>query len=100
MNDDQFQDLKQFIEATVSQSEARLRADLANKDDLADLRVELKGDIADLKTEIKADIARLEAKLDANVAGAGDAVATTNTSADDQLADLERRVTRLEHRAA
>lgn len=56
MNQDVIDDLRQFITATVSQQ----LADVATKDDIAELRNELKGDISSLDKKI----VRLDKKVD------------------------------------
>jgi hypothetical protein len=71
------EDLKQFIAITVGQSEARLREELANKEDLAQLET------------------RLTERMDDGFAGAGQGVVATQ----EDLDKLDRRVTRLEQRA-
>jgi chromosome segregation ATPase len=95
-NEELFTDLKQFIEATVSQAEQRLEVRMATKDDISDLR-----------TELKADIKVVDEKLDT----IQDAIADSFTHATDltnesingvenTLEDHEQRLHRLEHRAA
>lgn len=89
MNDDQMDDLKQFIAATVSQTEARLGGRIDG--------VETK--VGSLETKVD----RLEVKVDslrhemldgfAGVAGVVD-------PANDQLEDHEKRITSLEHQTA
>jgi hypothetical protein len=64
MNDDQLDDLKQFIATTVSQTEARLRNDLANK----------------------ADIVRIEQKIDDGFTGVGGAISDFNDDIDKRFA--------------
>ena len=61
---------KALVEAGASEDSARAAAgaipiakDLATKEDLADLRTELKQDIADLRTELTRDAAELRATL-------------------------------------
>lgn len=53
MNDDQIDDLKQFIDSKISQSEARLHSEVA------DMRIELKKEISDTRGELKEEIAQL-----------------------------------------
>jgi hypothetical protein len=89
-NEELLDDLKQFIEATVSQQ----MAGFATKDDLANFAT--KDDINGLKSDIKA----LDEKLDT----VQDAIAETLTHAlepiDASLHDHEQRLGRLEHRSA
>lgn len=83
MNDDKLDDLKQFIASTVTQTEQRLRDELASKDDLQSLRVELKAGIDNVRTEM-AD----------GFAGVGEAIESlhqTNTSVDQRLNRLEQQ---------
>ncbi|HKR81621.1 MAG TPA: hypothetical protein VJR27_01335 [Candidatus Saccharimonadales bacterium] len=77
-NEQLLEDLKQFIAVTVSQSEKRLRADMATKDDLVQV------------------VARLDTIQDA----VADALTQTNEALDATVQDHEHRITRLEHRAA
>ena len=84
MDEEQFDDLKQFIEATVSQSELRLKGELASKDDL-------------LKLEGKVD--SLEAKMDAGFAGVGEAIETLGDHIEARLDDHETRLSTLEQAA-
>jgi len=74
MNDDTVQDLKQFISTTVSQE----MANLATKD----------------------DINRLESKIDDLSGSVAEALENTNETTDTQLKDHDKRITRLERKAA
>lgn len=76
MNDNQLDDLKQFITATVSQA----TANMATKDDIANMAT-------------KDDIKRLEVKID-------DVDLKLDTISDvlnDRINDHETRLTKLEH---
>ncbi len=89
MNSDDFADviadLKQFITATVSQQTATLKTEIAaDTERIIDEKVGAM--IADAKQEI------LEA--------VGDSMTTHSEVIDEQIADLDTRVTRLEQRAA
>ncbi|MFZ1324242.1 MAG: hypothetical protein WAQ57_03745 [Candidatus Saccharimonadales bacterium] len=75
MNDDVINDLKQFITATVSQSEERITNELDNR-----------------ITRVESQISRLEQKVDDGFATIGDVISGTN----DQLADHEIRLSKLE----
>lgn len=75
-NEDLFTDLKQFIEATVSQSEQRFERHMDAKID--DLRSDISGQFDEVL----------------------DAIGERADNADRKLEDHERRLTRLEHRAA
>ena len=75
-NEELFEDFKQFISTTVSQSEKRLRADMVELED------------------------RLDQKLDTIQAAVAEALTQTNETLDTTVQDHEHRITRLEHRAA
>lgn len=79
MDEDQLNDLKQFITATVSQATAGMAA---------------KEDMANIAT--KEDIARLERKVDDGFAGVSEAVEQIN----EQCTEIDQRVTGLEQQAA
>lgn len=95
MTDDLIDDLKQFIEATISQG----LANVATKDDIATLDSK----IASLDSKVATLDSRIAA-LDTNVNGRLDEVnLRLDTIADAQaemLHDHEERITRLETRAA
>lgn len=92
-NEQLFEDLKQFIAATVTQQTSDVRGDIAQvKSDLA----EVKGDIADVKRNVE----RLEKKVDDGFAGIATIIETVNTRTDDLEDGVNVRLTRLEHRAA
>jgi polyhydroxyalkanoate synthesis regulator phasin len=82
-NEELFRDLKQFIEATVSQQLAQV----ATKDDIAAL---------------DGRISSLDRKLDQVQGTVADTLSHVADALDDheQVHDLERRVTRIEHRSA
>ncbi|MEV8440448.1 hypothetical protein AB0425_23965 [Actinosynnema sp. NPDC051121] len=88
-NEELFQDLKQFIEATVSQqvsaSEQRLIKSMATKEDLLAVEERLGHRIDDLDT-----------KLDTTQDAIGDGF----TSMESSQQDHERRIRRLEQRVA
>ncbi|HEX7661631.1 MAG TPA: hypothetical protein VF444_19330, partial [Pseudonocardiaceae bacterium] len=70
-NEELLQDLKQLITATISQQ----MANVATKDDLRDLRREVKTDLKEVEQRLTARIDGLEAKIDR----VQDAVADTLT---------------------
>ncbi len=72
MNDDQLDDLKQFIDSRISQSEARF-------DD---------------------KIEKLRREMHDGFAGVGEAIDEGQTQTDKAANDLERRLANLEHQAA
>jgi hypothetical protein len=80
-NEELFTDLKQFIEATVSQQVAGL----ATKDDIKAL-------------DTKID--RLDEKVDAIQDAIAETMTHANEAMDATIQDHERRLTRLEHRSA
>jgi predicted transcriptional regulator len=82
-NEDIIQDLKQFIAATVSQSEERINANL-------------KG----VKTELESRISDLDAKVDTIHDAVADAISQSNESTDAAIQDHEQRLRRLEQRPA
>lgn len=86
MNDDQLNDLKQFVAATISQA----TANMATKDGLKNLATKV-----DVEA-IKIDFRRLEQKVDDGFAGIADAVEDINARHDNH----EGRITRLEQQAA
>lgn len=92
MNDDQFDvdDLKQFIEATVSQSEVRLREEIT--DTVSQSESRLRQEMGDLRQEM----GELHQEMRDGFAGVGEAFAPAN----DQLEDHEARITTLEQSAA
>ncbi|MEO6760890.1 MAG: hypothetical protein ABI220_00740 [Candidatus Saccharimonadales bacterium] len=87
MNNDQIDDLKQFIAATIRQQ----TTNTATKDDIAT--------IID-KMATKDDIARLEHKVNDIQTSIGDALATSNDAVDERLVDHENRLTALETKPA
>ena len=76
MNDDTIQDLKQFIEATVSQ------------------------EVSGVRTDIKELDSKLSLKMDDLSHSVAEAIENSNSSTDLQLKDHEQRIARLEHEAA
>ena len=83
MNDQQLDDLKQFIDSRISQSEGRLRSEIRESEDR--VKSELRGEIQELRTEVRDGFTAV-----------GEAV----TRIHDQLDDHEDRVTRLESATA
>lgn len=99
-NEQLFEDLKQFIAATVTQQTSDIRGDIAQvKDDLTEVKHDvaaIKDDIADMKRNVE----RLEKKVDDGFAGIATIIETVNTRTDDLEDGVNVRLTRLEHRAA
>jgi hypothetical protein len=83
MNEDQLDDLKQFITTTVSQA----TADMATKNDIANMAT--KEDIASLRQEM----------LD-GFAGVSEAIEQIHEQAEIQEAEVDRRFTKLEQQIA
>jgi peptidoglycan hydrolase CwlO-like protein len=88
MNEEVIQDLKQFIEATVSQQ----MAGLATKEDVKALDAKI--------DRVDAKIDRLDKKVDAIQDAIAETMTHANEAMDATLQDHERRLTRLEHRSA
>ena len=80
MDDDVIADLKQFIAATVSQQ-------------LELFSGEIRGEIRQLDE-------KLTAKIDDLSSSVGEAINTTNESADSKLEDHEKRIKKLEQKTA
>lgn len=80
-NEELFTDLKQFITTAISQQ----MAGMATKDDIADLRTELK---------------TLDEKLDLIQDAVAESLTHTTQVTNATLQDHERRLRRLEHRPA
>lgn len=76
MNDQQLDDLKQFIDARLSQSEQSI------------------------KDELKAEIEQLRTEVHDGFSGVGEAVEQANQVADEKYDELRERLTKLEHQAA
>jgi len=83
-NDELLHDLKQFITATVSQA----TADLATKQDLESLRVELKDDVGNLQQEMNGKFDAVDARFDEVL----NAVGTELKEHEDTLTRLKRVV--------
>jgi hypothetical protein len=83
IDEETIQDLKQFIAATVSQSEERINTNLQ-----------------DVKTELEGRISDLDAKVDTIHDAIADAISQANDSTDAAIQDHERRLRHLEQRAA
>ena len=73
MNDQQLDDLKQFIDARLSQSEQSI------------------------KDELTAEIAQLRTEMHDGFAGVGEAVEQANQMTDEKYEELRQRLTKLEH---
>jgi len=87
-NEELFADLKQFIEATVSQQMAHV----ATRDDLTKLQdglTKLQGDVNSLHTETRAGFEAVDARFDETMNVIGETVQ-----------DHDRRINRLEQSAA
>lgn len=83
MNTDQIEDLKQFINARISQSETSLESRLDHK-------------IDDLWRDLKAEINILRSDMNDGFAGVADAIGVIH----DKLDDHEERIIKLEANAA
>jgi hypothetical protein len=93
-NEEMIQDLKQFIEATISQQ----MADVATKDDIKQLSGRI--DRLEVNMATKKDVAKLDQQLDTIQDAIADTLTHTAEDADAKFEDHEQRLRRLEHRAA
>lgn len=91
MDSDAIADLKQFIEATVSQQLSLQTKDLA--DDI-ESRINKRIDTLDTKID------RVEEKIDNISAAVGEAIETSNEETDKQLKNHEHCITKLENQTA
>ncbi len=79
MNDEQLDDLKQFIAATISQTEKKLETDIA------DVRSEM--------TELRSEMAD-------GFSGVGEAIDSIHNQSSERDVEVDKRLTKLEHKAA
>jgi predicted nucleic acid-binding Zn-ribbon protein len=86
MNDDQFDDLKQFIDSRISQTEAMFEQRLSATE--AQLEQKIEG--------LSSEVHRLRDEMHDGFAGVGEAVEELH-KADDEL---NQRLTKLEHQTA
>jgi hypothetical protein len=91
MNDDTLNDLKQFIDSRISQSEQNIRTDIDSR--ISQSEQSMRADMAKLET-------RLSNKIDELSNSVAEALEATNASADTQLKDHEQRILDLEQKAA
>lgn len=88
-NEQLFEDLKQFIAATVTPQTSDVRGDIA----------QVKSGLA----EVKGDVKRLEKKVDDGLAGINTIIETINTRTDDledKIDGVNIQLTKLEHHIA
>ena len=83
MNDDQLDDLKQFIAASVSQPELRIRDDMDKRFD-----------------NVSAEFRAVREEIADGFAGVGEAVEEMNNRADQQGKAVDKRLAKLEQKAA
>jgi len=83
MNDDQLEDLKQFVAALISQSEQRVKVDLEQ-----------------IKDELKQEIKAVQNDMAEGFAGVGEAIEETHKQTDDQFRIVDTRLTKLEQQLA
>jgi hypothetical protein len=76
MNDEQLEDLKQFIDSRISQSEQLIKA------------------------EFKQQLQTTNQKIDDGLAGVGEAIEQINTRLDKRDKEVDLRLTNLEHQIA
>ena len=89
-NEEMIQDLKQFIAATVSQSEERINDNLGGRIDGLDIRLD----------GVETRLSSLGTKVDTIQEAVADAISQSNESNDAAIQDHEQRLHRLEQRAA
>jgi hypothetical protein len=92
MNEEQLNDLKQFIAATVSQA----TAGMATKEDIVNMAT--KEDIASMAT--KEDIATLRQEMRDGFSGVSEAIEQIHERIEAQEVEVDRRFTKLEQRIA
>ena len=86
MNDDQLDDLKQFIAGTVSQTEERLQMQISEiKSEVSEMKIEM--------SEIKTEMAN-------GFEGIGEAIEQIHQQAEAQEVEVDRRFTKLEQQIA
>jgi hypothetical protein len=86
MDEDQLNDLKQFITATVSQA----TAGMATKGDLMATKDNLGNGLTILRTDMNQRFDEIQSSI-------SDIIATNNDAIDEQLTDHEQRLAKLEH---
>ena len=86
MNDDQFDDLKQFIVNTVSQTENRLQAQISQ--------------VADELGDVRNELGQLRSEMASGFEGVAEAVEQIHQQAEMQEAEVNRRFTKLEQQTA
>jgi len=101
MNDDQIQDLKQYITATVAQATADVvttgdLADMATKSDLASMIT--KSDLADMaaKNDLIDMQRHINIRFDELQQSIAESLSVTNDSVDEQISAHNLRITKLE----
>ncbi len=87
-------------EKDILESLSFIVANMATKDDIAELRTELKGDVSELRTELKGDITELKAELKGDTAEhkselKGD-ISELRTELKGDIAELREDIKRLE----
>jgi uncharacterized coiled-coil DUF342 family protein len=83
MNDEQLDDLKQFIDSRISQSEQRIRDDLNQ-------------DMAELKRELN----QTNKTIDGGFTGIAEAIEQINNRLDRRDQEVDQRLTKLEQQIA
>ena len=99
MNDDQIDDLKQYIAATISQ----VTAGLATTSDIGVLKSDLgvlKSDVGVLKHDLAALRTHVDSRLDDIQASIAESLSVTNDVIDEQIIAHDVRIAKLEHLAA
>lgn len=97
MNDDQFDDLKQFIDSRISQTEAMIDQRIAESEAKSEKRIEIAENRLDSKIEaLRAEVHELRVEMREGFAGVGEAIEELHNTDDDH----DKRLTKLEHQAA
>lgn len=91
MKDAELNDLKQFITATVSQSESRLETRLETKIDTR---------LTTLETKLTKEIAGLRQEMRDGFTGVGEAIETIHVLMVHDKAEIDTRLSRLEAKAS
>lgn len=100
MKDDQFDDLKQFIEATVSQAEVRLTERIDSLDKRVGSLDERVGSLDKRIGSVENKIDALDKKMEDGFAAAGDAIVSIHDHLEVRDKKVEMRLTHLENKVA
>jgi hypothetical protein len=87
MNDQQLEDLKQFIDSRISESQTSLESKIDSR-------------ISESQTSLESKIEDLRLEMNDGFAGVAEAIEVINERLDDRDKKVERRFIRLEQQAA